>query len=105
VPLVVVARTVVDGDFFAGFNEVFETEIGLPALSEVRVPQQLSVGAVVVSVVRHGSILWTDSVAVDVRHVGGGCDDVFGVVIEVVSLEVRRVGVELAVVVDLEVAW
>ena len=41
----------------------------------------IGVGAVFMSVIRHDSILGMDGVAVDVCHVGGGCDDVLGVIV------------------------
>ena len=47
----------------------------MPTLAEVGVPQQLGVGAVFMSMIRHDGILGTDGVAVNVCHVGGGCDD------------------------------
>ena len=45
-----------------------------------------------------------DGVAVDVCHVSGGRNDVLGVVVRVISLEVCGVGVEFAVVVYAESA-
>jgi hypothetical protein len=65
VPLVGVSRTVVDGDVFARFDEAFKAEVGLPTLAEVGVPQQLGVGAVFMSMIRHDGILGTDGVAVN----------------------------------------
>ena len=56
------------------------------------------------TVICHDGVLRPNGIAVDVSHVSGGRNDVLGVVVRVISLEVCGVGVEFAVVVHAESA-